>query len=251
MYNIGIDIGSTASKVVVMNEDKSEIVEKKVMPSGWNMRETSDWIYSWLDEGGYVDDSTIVATGYGRISVPYSNQSVTEITCHAKGAEFLFGDTLNIIDIGGQDTKFILMKNGMVSDFLMNDKCAAGTGRFVEVMADRLSVTLKEMFDQSVEGDQDLKLNSMCTVFSESEVISLMGEGKPKMDISAAVINSIANKVAGLVKRKRATGDYFLTGGFCNNQILMDKLGERLDATVYSHEDGRYAGAIGAACAAK
>lgn len=247
MHLIGIDIGSTASKVVVMDHTAKDIIEKKVMPSGWNMRETSENIKTWLDQGGYLTDSTVVATGYGRISVPYADKSVTEITCHAKGAEYLFGHTLNIIDIGGQDTKFILMKNGIVSDFLMNDKCAAGTGRFVEVMADRLGMTLAELFNYSVEGDQELALNSMCTVFSESEVISLMGKGTPKIDIAAAVVNSIANKVAGLVKRKQAFGDYFLTGGFCNNQVLMDKLGERLNATVYSHEDGRFAGAIGAA----
>ncbi len=251
MYHIGIDIGSTASKLIVMDDSKEKILEKKVMPSGWNMRETSENIKNWLDEEGYLSDSFVVATGYGRISVPYADKSVTEITCHAKGAEYLFGNTLNIIDIGGQDTKFILMKNGIVSDFLMNDKCAAGTGRFVEVMADRLGMTLSELFDNSVVGDQDLALNSMCTVFSESEVISLMGKGTAKIDIAAAVVNSIANKVAGLVKRKQATGDYFLTGGFCNNQVLMDKLADRLNAQVYSHEDARFAGAIGAARAKK
>lgn len=246
-HNIGIDIGSTASKVVVMNEEKNEVLAKRVIPSGWNMRETSESIRQWLDERGYLEGATVVGTGYGRISVPFADRTVTEITCHARGAEFLSGHTLNIIDIGGQDTKFILLKNGIVSDFLMNDKCAAGTGRFVEVMANRLGLTLQEMFSYADAGSEDLTLSSVCTVFAESEVISLMGKGTDKKDIAAAVINSITAKVAGLVKRKRTFGDYFLTGGFAGNPLILRKLKERLDADVLSDEDGRFAGAIGAA----
>ena len=116
MYNIGIDIGSTASKVAVLSPDKTTVVTQRVIPSGWNMRETSENIRHWLDQEGYLDDATVVATGYGRISVPFADRTVTEITCHARGAAFLSGETLNIIDIGGQDTKFILMKNGIVND---------------------------------------------------------------------------------------------------------------------------------------
>ena len=251
MYNIGIDIGSTASKVAVLSPDKETVVTQRVIPSGWNMRETSENIRYWLDQEGYLDDATVVATGYGRISVPFADRTVTEITCHARGAAFLSGETLNIIDIGGQDTKFILMKNGIVNDFLMNDKCAAGTGRFVEVMANRLGLTLQEMFDAARRGAKEISLSSVCTVFAESEVISLMGQGRDQDDIAAAVINSICSKVAGLVKRKRTFGGYFLTGGFAGNPLILEKLSERLGSPVISDPDGRFAGAIGAAREAK
>ena len=148
MYYVGIDIGSTASKVVVLDDSKKEILFKKVMPTGWSSVETSKTIKEWLESNGVNEDnSKVVATGYGRVSVPFADKVVTEITCHAKGASFFNDTDMTIIDIGGQDTKAISYKNGMVEDFIMNDKCSAGTGKFLEVMANRLGVGLDEMFD--------------------------------------------------------------------------------------------------------
>ena len=145
MLFAGIDIGSTAAKAVLMSEDKREIVARNLMPSGWNSRETAEKLLSWLVSLGYSrDDIRIIATGYGRVSVSYADSTLTEITCHGKGAAFLGGDDLTVIDIGGQDTKVIIIKNSRVIDFVMNDKCSAGTGKFLEVMANRMGLTLPE-----------------------------------------------------------------------------------------------------------
>lgn len=246
MAFIGIDIGSTASKVVIMDDDRQSILYKKVMPSGWNSKETSLSIQNWFEDLGFeTGQQRIIATGYGRVSVPYADKVVTEITCHAKGAAYLYGQDATIIDIGGQDTKIIVLQNGFVQDFIMNDKCSAGTGKFLEVMANRLGLDLDEMFDYAEKG-KGIQISSMCTVFAESEVISLMGNGAPKEDIAAGVVNSIANKVVTLAHRKPAAPHYFLTGGFCHADYMVQKLKQMLNADVSTHPDSRYAGAIGA-----
>lgn len=251
MYYVGVDIGSTASKVVVLDEKKENILYKKVMPTGWSSVETSKTIKEWLESKGINDDnSKVVATGYGRVAVPFSDKVVTEITCHAKGAGFFENKDMTIIDIGGQDTKAIKFTNGMVEDFLMNDKCSAGTGKFLEVMANRLGVDLDQMFELAKKG-KDVKISSMCTVFAETEIISLIGKGTPKEDIACGVIHSIANKTKTLVNRLPESDYYFLTGGFSANDYMTKLLSEDLGAEVGSHIDGRYAGAIGAAVLAK
>lgn len=247
MYYVGIDIGSTASKVVVLDNDKKIIKNKRIMPSGWNSKETGEEIRKWLLSLGYDEDETVVtATGYGRISVPYADRVVTEITCHAKGVRFLCGQDITIIDIGGQDTKIVIEKNGKVMDFIMNDKCYAGTGRFLEIMANRLGLNLQEIFDIAKIGEE-VPISSTCTVFAESEVISLMGNGSKKEDIAKGVINSIARKVSTLVGRKSLADRYFLSGGFSNSPYMLEVLAEILNAEVITDSDGQYAGAIGAA----
>lgn len=247
MYCIGIDIGSTATKVVVMDEKKENIIEKVLMPSGWNSKETSEKIKDYLEEKyGDLKESKVIATGYGRISVPYADKTLTEITCHGIGAKFLLGSDATIIDIGGQDTKIIVLDDGMVVDFIMNDKCSAGTGKFLEVMANRLGLSLEEMFNYAKEGTE-IKISSTCTVFAESEIISLMGKGTPKEDIAAGVVNSICAKVVSLVSRKPRANHYFLTGGFCSSYYMIKELKRRLNAEVSTSEDARFAGAIGAA----
>lgn len=251
MYNVGIDIGSTASKVVVLDDLKENILLKKVMPTGWSSVETSGIIKKWLEENDINEDnSKVVATGYGRVAVPFSDKVVTEITCHAKGAHFFENKDMTIIDIGGQDTKAIRLVNSMVDDFLMNDKCSAGTGKFLEVMSNRLGVDLNQMFELAKVG-KDVKISSMCTVFAESEIISLIGKGTPKEDIACGVIHSIINKVKTLVNRLPKSDYYFLTGGFSGNDYMVAHLSEILGAKVGTNKDGRYAGAIGAAVLAK
>ncbi|MDD6920265.1 MAG: acyl-CoA dehydratase activase [Eubacteriales bacterium] len=247
MYYIGVDIGSTASKAVIINDSKDKILHKKVMSSGWNSKETSLEILSWIESLG-IDrkDASIIATGYGRVSVPYADKVITEITCHAKGACFLYENNMTIIDIGGQDTKIIFVENGFVKDFIMNDKCSAGTGKFLEIMANRLALGLEEMFDFARQGTK-INISSTCTVFAESEIISLMGKGTSKPDIAAGVVNSIASKVVALVNRKPHSKHYFLTGGFCASPYMVEELARRLDADVNTHENARFAGAIGAA----
>ncbi len=251
MHYIGIDIGSTASKAVILDENKEKVLHEKIMPSGWNSKETGEEIKSWIKSLGYgEDDVKITATGYGRISVPYADKTVTEITCHAKGAHFLNPEDMTVVDIGGQDTKVILVQNSNVMDFIMNDKCSAGTGKFLEVMANRLGLSLEEMFEYAKRG-QSVNISSVCTVFAESEVISLMGKGTPREDIARGVVDSIVKKVAALATRKNASDNYFLTGGFCDSEFTVELLSEKLGAPVKTHPDARFAGAIGAALLAK
>lgn len=245
MVHVGIDIGSTASKVAVMDQDKKEILYTKLLPSGWNSRETGEEILRWLKSLD-LGDMDIVATGYGRVSVPYADKTITEITCHAKGAMYLHPGDMTVIDIGGQDTKVIVVENGMVSDFLMNDKCSAGTGKFLEVMANRLGLTLEEMYEYAERGEP-VPISSLCTVFAESEIISLMGKGTPREDICSGVVASIVTKVASLSSKRLKAGDVFLTGGFCDSPYMVEKLSEELKTEVKTDPRARFAGAIGAA----
>lgn len=180
----------------------------------------------------------------------YADKIVTEITCHGRGGRELFGGDCFIVDVGGQDTKVIVMENGSVADFLMNDKCSAGTGKFLEVMANRLGVTLEELFMLAERGEV-LPISSLCTVFAESEIISYIGEGQPRENIAAGVVDSVANKVAQLCQKKKIGENVVLTGGLSGNPYFAKVLGEKLGATVTSLEMGRYAGAHGAALIAQ
>jgi predicted CoA-substrate-specific enzyme activase len=244
MFYIGIDIGSTASKVAVFKE--GELLHTFMMPTGWSSVETSRIIMQKLNELDiYKEDSIIVATGYGRVAVPYSDKTVTEITCHAKGAYYLFGQDCTVIDIGGQDTKVITVENGNVTNFTMNDKCAAGTGRFLELMANILGVDIIEMCNLARSGE-NVTISSMCTVFAESEVISLIGSGKKREDIAYGVVDSITGRVKSLCQKHSDANNYFLTGGLCDNEYIIERLSEKLDKNIKSHPLARYAGAIGA-----
>ena len=248
MYYIGIDIGSTSAKTAVLDENK-DIVELFSQPTGWSSVDTAESIGRTLREKGYmVEDGGVVSTGYGRVAVPFSNKTVTEITCHAKGASLVFGmEDLMVIDIGGQDTKAILVEGGMVRDFVMNDKCSAGTGRFLEVMANTLAMRPDELCTLAKHGG-NTSISSLCTVFAESEVISLIGRGEKKENIAFGVVDSIVRKVASQARRLQI-GDrqVVLTGGLCECDYICDALSKELNTRVITHKNGRYAGAICAA----
>ena len=245
MIGIGIDIGSTATKAVVAN-DTGDIAEKLVMPTGFSSVEAADEVAKRLQQAGYdANELPVVATGYGRIAVPYANKVVTEITCHARGAWALFAEDGTVVDVGGQDTKAIGLAAGKVRKFVMNDKCSAGTGRFLEIMADRLGVSQQELARLAAAG-QPTVISNMCTVFAESEVISLVGKGEPRENIARGVIDSVVSRVATLVGQVPASR-YFLTGGLCENDYVRMRLSEELSAPVDSCENGRFAGALGAA----
>ena len=248
MYQIGIDIGSSSAKVAVM--ENRVIIKTLLLPTGYSSKDTAQYIFDQLKSEGITPDNGIyVATGYGRVSVPYAQKEVTEITCHAKGASYLFRDNGTIIDIGGQDTKVILLASHRVKKFLMNDKCSAGTGKFLEIMSNRLGVNQDELSELAKEGNS-VKISSMCTVFAESEVISLIGKGTPREDIAFGVIESVVTKVIQMVSQV-SSDKYYLTGGLCENQYFIQRLGKALNTEVISNPMARYAGAIGAALMAE
>ena len=248
MYQVGIDIGSSAAKAVVMNE--GEVIRTLLLNTGFNSRKTAEEIYeTFKNEGITKENARYVATGYGRISVPYADDVVTEITCHGKGAAYLFQDEGTVIDIGGQDTKGIALKKGRVMKFIMNDKCSAGPGKFLEVMTNRLGLTQNELSDLARKGNP-ITISSMCTVFAESEVISLIGKGTPREDIAYGVIESVVTKVVQLISQVPAD-KYFLTGGLCEDEYIIERLVKALGAPVSSKPLARYAGAVGAALMAE
>ena len=247
MLTMGIDSGSAMTKAVLF--DGQEIVDFRMEPSGSTPGRVIHRLYEELRT---PDTAFVVATGYGRALLPEADKSITEITCHARGACFLHGrDDLLVIDIGGQDTKVIGVSGGAVQDFLMNDKCSAGTGRFLEIMANRLGMRPEELCALAARGG-GASISSICTVFAESEVVSLIGQGAPREDIAYAVVDSIAGKV--VTQAKKLGGSYgavCLTGGLCQTEYLPDAIAEKLGAPVLTHPQGRFAGAIGAALAAR
>ena len=244
-YAIGIDIGSTCAKAVVLDEEQ-HILDRQLLPTGWSSADTARALEARLS--AYLPESAVVATGYGRTCVDFANRSVTEITCHGKGAGFLYGgQALTVIDIGGQDTKIIRLEQSQVTDFLMNDKCSAGTGRFLEVMAATLGLSPEELCRLAEQGG-GVSISSMCTVFAESEVISLIGRGERRENIAFAVVNSIVTKVVSQASRLLTpSGKVCLTGGLCEFAYLRSCLSAALKREVVTSKDGRYAGAIGAA----
>lgn len=247
-YSIGIDIGSTSTKTAVLDE-KMEPVLLFVQPTGWSSVDTAEAVRVRLWQEGYdIAKCSCIATGYGRVSVPFADKTVTEITCHSEGAIHLFhAKNLIVIDIGGQDTKIILVENGTVKDFVMNDKCSAGTGRFLEIMAGTLALRPDELCRLAETGG-GTSISSMCTVFAESEVISLIGRGEKKENIAFAVVDSIVKKVASQAKRLEGnTETVCLTGGMCDCEYIRSAIGRQLHKTIVSESNGRYAGAIGAA----
>ena len=229
-YLIGIDIGSTCAKTVVMDGER-QIQFRLLQPTGWSSVDTAEEIRRRLESEGFpLEDAAVVATGYGRVSVPYADKCVTEITCHGRGACHIYGaGQLTVIDIGGQDTKIIRIENGAVTDFLMNDKCSAGTGRFLEIMANTLAVRPEELCRMAAEGG-GVSISSMCTVFAESEVISLIGRGEKRENIAFAVVDSIVKKVSSQAGRMAGgQGAVCLTGGLCGYPYLRQSLSDALD----------------------
>lgn len=259
MFTAGIDIGSVSTEAVIVGE-RGEIKGFSVLDSQVDIERTAqEALEKALERAGLRqgDLDYVVATGYGRNNVPYAQRSVTEITCHAIGAHYLFPGTRTIIDIGGQDSKAIALaaegdNNARVVDFCMNDKCAAGTGRFLEVMARVLEVGVKDLGPLSQKATQEVSISSMCTVFAESEVISLIHQKYPKEDIIKGLHTAIARKVLGLVQRLDIQEEITLTGGVMKNIGVCQKLTEELyPRKVNLPEEPQIAGALGAALLAR
>lgn len=248
----GIDIGASTAKIVVF-EDR--ILSKVVLPSRFDTVKTAEDLFEkGLDMAGVKreDITCVVATGYGRALIPMASKRVTEITCHARGAYYLNDRVRTVIDIGGQDSKGIALDDtGKVQDFVMNDKCAAGTGRFLEVMAKALEVELKELGRLSSQSKEKVLISSTCTVFAESEVISHKNQGRKKEDIIAGLHEAIASRIYGMVNQISVREKIMVTGGVALNEGVVKALEVKMGKKAFVAEDPQIVGALGAALIAK
>ncbi|MDR2946137.1 MAG: acyl-CoA dehydratase activase [Candidatus Adiutrix sp.] len=250
---IGIDCGSTFCKGALYADGR--VAALAVRPTGWDLAAAGRRVLADLLEGRPepalpepADDVPVVATGYGREKIPAS-RTVTEITCHARGAEYLRPGVRCVIDVGGQDYKVIAVRDGKVQSFQMNDKCAAGSGRFLEMVLHRLEVPLEQL-DALLAEEKSVALNSTCVVFAESEVIGLLAQGVSRAEILGGVAASMAAKIAGQAARVGLAAPAVLTGGLSASRGISRALTKSLGLPVEPIPDGLYAGAIGAACLA-
>lgn len=250
---VGIDIGSLSSEAVLLGGDG--ILAYSIVNTGANpQRAARSCLKEALRKAG-VDETAIkglVATGYGRIRVPFKARQVTEITCHARGAHFLFPGTRTVIDIGGQDSKVITLdQRGAVTDFAMNDKCAAGTGRFLEVMAAALETELTELGKRSLQAKGGVSISSMCTVFAESEVISLIAEGFGEGEIIRGLHEAISRRIFQMSKRLRVREEITLSGGVAKNEGIAETLKSLFGMRINIPDEPQIVGALGAALRSK
>ncbi len=253
----GIDIGSVATKAVILSAG-GEILSKGLCLTGANPKMAAEGlICKILEEAGMrrEDLGYIVSTGYGRRSIEFGDKTVTEISCCANGARWIgsnLGEVRTVIDLGGQDMKVIsLDENGDIADFVMNDKCAAGTGRFLELMANVLGVNLEDLGALSLRSKNLIEINSTCTVFAESEVISLIAQGKNKEDIIAGLHSSIALRIINLIRQVGEKEVIFFCGGGAKNKGIQKALEDKLGMPVYVPSEPQFVIAIGAALIGK
>lgn len=259
MYCAGIDVGSVAAKAVLL-EKKADaaprLAGRALLPTGWNTAEAGRQAFDLACAAAAVSPEkvqTIVATGYGRVSLPFADKCMTEISCHARGAAFLFPNTGVILDIGGQDSKVISIegpqsaaKEGTVRDFLMNDKCAAGTGRFLQVLSGILNMPLDELGKAASLG-APVSISSMCAVFAETEIVGLLAKGTPPQDIAAGVFRSIARRMCSLARRIALHDECVFTGGLATSPTFAAILSDELGIVVNVPDDPQTVGALGAA----
>lgn len=244
IYSAGIDSGSTATKGVLLHN--GAIVRRFIAPTPFRPAQAIEDAWHELSLG-LETPPFLTLTGYGRQLVDFADKQVTEISCHGLGARFLAPDTRSVIDIGGQDSKAIALdEQGNLTDFLMNDKCAAGTGRFLEVISRTLGASVEQL-DDITRGVEPHPLTSMCTVFAESEVISLRSSGVAPEAILAGVINAMARRSAHFISRLTTQGPLLFTGGVSHCERFRELLTRHLGLEVATHTDAQFAGAVGAA----
>ncbi|MDZ7831693.1 MAG: acyl-CoA dehydratase activase [Desulfobacterales bacterium] len=253
MITAGIDIGSITAKAALLKE--GHILGSRVIFTGYNAKKAGRTV---LDETlsalnmAASDIQTIVSTGYGRNTVDFADKAITEITCHGAGAHFIDPEVRTIIDVGGQDSKVVRINEaGKVVDFAMNDKCAAGTGRFLEVMARAMEVDLDKFGDIFLQSQNPAKISSICTVFAESEVISLIAKGETRDNIIAGIHESVAARVSALAKRVGVVEPVMMTGGVAKNIGAVRALEKKLETKIRVSEYAQLNGAIGAAILAR
>jgi len=249
MITVGIDVGSITTKAAVVRNGK--LISDKIIETGYNAKDAGKKVFDDIIDDLGLDAASIsgiISTGYGRNSVDFAHKTVTEITCHAVGAHYLNPKVRSVIDIGGQDSKAISIdNNGGVKDFAMNDKCAAGTGRFLEVMARALQVNLDDFGKFSLKADQPSKISSLCTVFAESEVISLISKGEKRENIIAGIHESIAARVVAMANRVGIASPIMMTGGVAKNIGVLNALEKKIGKAIEVSHKTQVTGAIGAA----
>ena len=253
MIVAGVDIGASTSKAMLLSGD--QMLSHSIIATGAEsansarlaMEEALNHANLSLRDIGYI-----VATGYGRVIVPFAQETVTELSCHARGANWLFPSARTILDMGGQDCKAIRCdETGRLQNFMMNDKCAAGTGRFLELMARVLGLSLEELGELSLEATAEVRINSTCAVFAKSEVTSLIREGKDKREVLAGLHSAISARVFNLLRGVGIEPDLVITGGIGKNAGVVRKIEERVGLKALLPEEPQIVGALGAALFAR
>lgn len=249
----GLDIGAATAKIVILNNNK--ILSSEVMPTGASVVGAGELVTrKALEKAGLTisEPEYIISTGYGRRAVSFANKALTEIICHAAGVRWLIPEARTIIDIGGQDSKVIgIDDNGNIRDFVMNDKCAAGTGRFLEVMAGVLEVNIDEMGPISLLSQEPCEISSTCTVFAESEMVALRAEGRSREDIIAGINEALARRVAIMGAAVGFKKEVVFTGGVAKNVGVRKALEDEIKLEILIPDEPQITGALGAALLAK
>jgi predicted CoA-substrate-specific enzyme activase len=248
MISVGIDAGSATTKAVLVKDDGSTV--HSIRPTKFDFVSAAEKVYEDVLGIAGIDRKEVdhvYSTGYGRNSINFADKSISEITAHAKGVHHIYPDVEGIIDIGGQDSKVISVNNGKVTDFLMNDKCAAGTGKFLEYTARALEVPIEELGKMALDSKSPASISSMCTVFAESEVISLRAKGYSKEDISAGLVESIARRVAVMARQIGLKENVAFVGGVAKNAGIKAALENELGISLYVLPEPQITGALGAA----
>jgi predicted CoA-substrate-specific enzyme activase len=253
IYFTGIDLGSTMTKVAIIDEHE-KLLAFLVQHTGAEHRRLANKVMeeALIQTGITIDEITyVIATGYGRINVPFADKQITELTCHARGVAHFFPNVRLGIDIGGQDAKGLKIKNGKLLDFVMSDKCAAGTGRYLEVVAQTLGLSLDDLGPISLKSKNKVSISSVCTIFAQQEVINHLSAGVPLEDVVAGLHDAIAGRVARMVQRLKVEPDVVFTGGVAKNIGVVKALEENLGCSVLVPSEPLLSGALGAALIAR
>ena len=249
-YAAGVDVGSTQTKAVIIGED-GNIVSRALIDTGANVVKAAEKAFLLaLNDGNVREEevSYVIGTGYGRYKVTFGNTQITEISCHGRGAVKMFPGTRTVLDMGGQDTKAISVSEaGEIVDFCMNDKCAAGTGRFLGAASMALDIPLDDLGPTALNSQKPVKISTTCTVFAETEVLSWLGKGKKIQDILMGVHKSIASRSVSLLRRVGISEEITFTGGVAKNTGMIQVLNETLEKKMNVSEDSHFMGALGAA----
>jgi len=249
-YAAGVDVGSTQTKAIIVDENQNIVARSLTDTGAYLVRAAERAFATALGETGLQREAVeqVIGTGYGRFKVEFGDAQVTEISCHAKGAWALIPETRTVIDIGGQDTKAIKVSDrGEVLDFAMNDKCAAGSGRFLTNSAEAVGLQVSEMGARSMDSKQPVRLSTVCTIFVESDILTYLAQGKKVEDILAGVHGAIAARTVALVRRVGAEAEVTFTGGVSRNIGIVKAVEEKLGVPVNVSPDSHFTGALGAA----